>query len=110
MRLRDVAQLVDLFVPRFDPAGGPKSPMIARCKLMTGLHVIMEKPAIIHHPGDDFHSRFLRRGKGEMARPRLERIEDDHRPVDQALESLETKNQVERETIGRPGGHAELSR
>jgi hypothetical protein len=46
----------------------------------------------------------------ELAGPRLQRIEDDHRPVDQRAEALEAVEQVEREAVGRAGRDAEPPR
>ena len=46
-------------------------------------------------------------GQREPARPGLERIEDQHRPVDQVAEALQAADDVEREAVGRPGRDAD---
>ena len=45
--------------------------------------------------------------EAELAGPRLERIEDHHRPVEAIAEALEAVDQVERETVGRTGRDAD---
>ena len=47
-------------------------------------YVVVEKTAVIDDPRYDFGSGFFRGRKAKAARPRLQRIEDDHGPVDQA--------------------------
>ncbi len=48
--------------------------------------------------------------EAELAGPRLERVEDDHRPVDAVAEALQAGDQVERKSVGRPRGDADLRR
>ena len=43
------------------------------------------------------------RRQHQAAGPRLERVQNDHRPVEQRAEALETENEVQGETVGRPG-------
>ena len=61
----------------------------------------MEQAAVVDDARDQAH---VVRGGGvehELAGPRLERVEDDHRPVDQRGEALEAVDQVEREAVRR---------
>ncbi len=46
--------------------------------------------------------------EAELARPGLERVEDDHRPIDPLAEALEAGDQVEGEAVGRAGGDADF--
>ena len=53
---------------------------------------------------------FSAAAKGKRAGPRLQRIEDDHSPIKQTLETFEREDQVEGETVGGAGGDPELTR
>jgi len=52
----------------------------------------------------------LRGRQAQLARPRLERVEDHHRPVDQLPVALEAVDDVEREAVGGARGDAEAVR
>ena len=43
----------------------------------------------------------------QLAGPGLQRVEDDHRPVDQAPEALQAVDEVQGEAVGRPGRQAQ---
>jgi hypothetical protein len=70
----------------------------------------VEQAAVVDHARDQLHVVALGGGEHQLARPRLERVEDHHRPVDPLAEALEAVDQVEREAVGRPRGHADRSR
>ena len=77
---------------------------------VAGPHVVPEEPAVVDHARDEVDVVAPRRGQHELAGPRLERVEDDHRPVDQRAEALQAVDDVEREAVGRAGGDAEHPR
>jgi hypothetical protein len=64
-------------------------------------------PAVVDDARDD--RDVVARGgvERELAGPRLERVEDEHRPVDQVPEALEAADDVEREAVRRPRGDAD---
>ena len=84
--------------------------MVARAQLILRQHVVPEQPAVVHHPRDQAHVVLARGAEAQLARPRLHRVEDDHRPVDRLAEALEARDQVEGEAVGRPGRHPEQAR
>ena len=67
-----------------------------------GSDVVPEQAAVVDHARDELHAVLARRGQDELARPRLERVEDHHRPLDQLAEALEAVDEVEREAVRRP--------
>ena len=72
--------------------------------------VVVEQAAVVDDARDQAHV-VLRGGlEHELSGPRLERVEDDHRPVDPLGEALEAVDQVEREAVGRAGRDAERAR
>ena len=75
---------------------------------VAGPHVVPEQPAVVDDAGDDVDAVAPRRRQDELAGPRLERVEDHHRPVDQRAEALQAVDDVEREAVGRAGRDAEL--
>src|SRR5437773_10030265 len=103
---RDFPHLVHPGVACFHPAGGTKRAMILRAEFVAGLDVAVEQAAIIDHARDYLHIVFARSRQTEAARPRLERIQDHHRPVDQRAEMLEAMNDIEREAISGTGSDA----
>jgi hypothetical protein len=46
----------------------------------------------------------------QLARPRLHRVEDHHRPVDRLAEALQAVDQVEREAVCRTGRNSQQLR
>jgi hypothetical protein len=46
-------------------------------------------------------------GQHQPARPRFERIENNHGPIKERPEAFQTKKNVQRKTVGRAGGEAE---
>src|SRR3954447_13686517 len=76
--------------------------MVALRQLGLRRHVVPEDAAVVDHPGDHLDLVASGRLEAELPRPRLEWVEDDHRPVDRVAEALEAADQVERESIGRP--------
>src|SRR5438874_13385055 len=109
MGFGDHAHSIDFFGTRFDPSSGTKCPVITRRKLVARFDVVVKKTAVIDHPRDDFRSGLLRGRKAETTGPRLERIENDHGPIDQTLKSFEAKNEVERKSVCRSRGNTELA-
>src|SRR3954452_8261682 len=81
--------------------------MVAPRQLSLRSDVVPEDPAVVDHARD--HPDPMPRGgvEAELAGPGLERIEDDHRPVDRRAEALEAADQVEGESVGRPGSHTD---
>jgi hypothetical protein len=74
---------------------------------VAGAHVVEEDPAVVDHPGDDRDVVGRAGVQRELAGPRLERVEDEHRPVHAVAEALQRGDDVEREAVGRPGRDAD---
>jgi hypothetical protein len=81
--------------------------VVALGELVARPHVVVEQPAVVDDAGDQPHVVAARRVEHQLARPRLERVEDHHRPVDPVAEPLHAVDQVEREAVRRPGRDAE---
>jgi len=73
--------------------------VVALAEDVARKHVVVEQAAVVHHPSHHLHVVGRRRIQAQLARPRLERVEDDHRPVDAFAEALEAVDQVEREPV-----------
>src|SRR3954447_26881739 len=84
--------------------------MVALRQLGLRRHVVPEDAAVVDHPGDHLDLVASCRLEAELPRPRLERVEDDHRPVDRVAEALEAADQVERESVCRPGSDPDRAR
>ena len=69
-----------------------------------GQDVVPEQAAVVDDPRDHPDAVLGGGVEAELAGPRLERVEDHHRPVDPLAEALEAVDQVEREAVGRAGG------
>ena len=89
------------------PARGAERAVVAARQLVLGPQVVPEQPAVVDNPGDDLHVLRRRSVEHELPRPGLERVEDDHRPVDRVAEALEGLDDVEGEAVGRPGRQPE---
>jgi hypothetical protein len=95
---------------RLHPALGSEAAVVMRVEAPAGEDVVVEEAAVIDHPCDHLDAVADRRVEGELARPRLERIQDQHGPVDQLAVALEAADQVEREAVGRARRDADLPR
>ncbi len=84
--------------------------MVVRGPLGVGAQVAPEEAAVVDHPGQHLDVVPGRRIEAELTRPGLERVEDDHRPVDPLTEALEAGDQVEGEAVGRPRRDADPCR
>ena len=73
--------------------------MVARAELVPGADVVVEQAAVVDDARDHPHAGRGGGAERELARPRLERVEDQHRPVDQRAEALEAADRVEREAV-----------
>ena len=67
----------------------------------------MEQAAVVDHAGDQLHLMTRGRVEHQLPGPRLEGVEDHHRPVDQLAVALEAADQVQREAVRRSGRHAQ---
>ena len=105
---REREHAVRFFHAVLDPALGPVSPVVAGFELVAGKREIAVKhSAVVHDAGHHLDAVFLAGGKREADGPRLQRIENEHRPIDQIAEVFQTVEQVERETVRRSGSDAE---
>ena len=84
--------------------------MVVARELVPGQHVVVEEPAVVDDAGDQLHAVALGRRQHQLAGPRLERVEDHHRPVDAVAEALQAVDHVEREAVRRAGRDAEHPR
>ena len=103
----DRAQLVEPRAPRLDPARGAVAAVVGLAQRALVRHVVVEEPAVVDDAREHAHAVALAGRQREPARPGLERVEDQHRPVDQVAEALEAADDVEREAVGRPGRDAD---
>ena len=91
-----------------DPAFRPVSAVVAGLEAVLGAaDVVVEDAAVIDDAGHHLDAVFLTGRQGQSDGPGLQRIENEHRPVDEVAEFFEAVNEVERETVGRAGGDAE---
>src|SRR3954447_10162497 len=81
--------------------------MVAPRQLSLRSDVVPEDPAVVDHARD--HPDPVPRGgvEAELGGPGLERVEDDHRPVDRLAEALEAADEVEGEAVGGSRGDAD---
>src|SRR6185436_6316694 len=92
------------------PTGGTECPMILLAEFVTWLDVVVEEPAVVDHARDELYC-VLRGGRQtKTTRPRLQRVQNHHRPIQQWTESLEAKNQVEGKSVGGSRSHAQSFR
>ena len=106
--LGDRPQPLEPLAARLDPArraGRPGGRPSASSRPRP--QVAPEEAAVVDDPGDHVDPVLGGRLEGELARPRLERVEDHHRPVDPVAEALDAVDQVEGEAVGGPGGDAD---
>ena len=96
--------------PALDPALRAERAVVVRGELVPREDVVVEQAAVVDDAGDQPHAVAPGGGEHQLARPRLERVEDHHRPVDQLAEALEAVDDVEREAVGRARGDAERRR
>ena len=99
---------LELLQAGLDPAVGAERAVIALGQLHPGLDVAPEEAAVVDDPGDHPDVVAGRGLEAELAGPGLERVEDDHRPVDPLAEALEAGDQVEGEPVRRARGDADL--
>ena len=100
-----------LFHAVLNPAFGSVGAMIAGLEFMAReAEIAMEDAAVIHHTRHNLDPVLLARGQGQSDRPRFERIENEHGPVDEITEALEGSKQVEREAICGARRDAEQAR
>ena len=92
--------------PRPSPRAGSRGGR-ARSKLVSREHVVVEEAAVVDDPREHLHVVPRRGVERQLAGPGLERVQDQHRPVDQLAVALEAADHVEREAVGRAGREAE---
>ena len=89
---------------------GPEAAVVAARELVARQHVVPEQAAVVDDARDDPHAVALGGGQRQLARPGLQRPEDQHRPVDQLAVALEAADHVEREAVGGPGRDPQRAR
>ena len=101
--LGDRSHPLEPLAAALDPAGRPERAMVPAREVVAGQHVVVEQAAVVDDARDQPHAVAARGVEHQLAGPRLERVEDHHRPVDPLAEALEAVDQVEREAVGGPG-------
>ncbi len=93
-----------------DPAVRSEAAVVLTCQLLARQQVVEEQAAVIDHARD--HLDLGGRGgiEAQLPGPGLERVEDDHRPVEQRAEPLQTADQVQREAVGGTRRDADQAR
>ena len=81
--------------------------MILRAEFVSGANVIMEESTVIDDAGDNLNIIFAGCGKTKSAGPRLQRVQNDHGPINQRAELLETVDEIKREAVGRTGSDSD---
>ena len=74
-------------LPASTQPAGRKVRWSPRGERVAGKHVVVEKAAVVDDARDQLDPVLARRRQAQLARPRLERVEDDHRPVDRSRRS-----------------------
>ena len=100
---RDRAHRLDPLEALRHPSRGAERAVVAGAELVRGADVVVEEPAVVDDAREHVDPGGGGRAQRELAGPRLERAEDQHRPVDQPAETLEAADHVECEPVGRPG-------
>jgi hypothetical protein len=73
-----------------DPAFRSVGPVVAGFELVAGqAEIAVKHAAVIDHAGHHLDAVFLAGGQRESHRPGLERIENEHRPIDEFAEAFE---------------------
>ena len=67
----------------FDPSGGTENAMVLLAEGVARFDIVVEKAAVIDDAGDDVDVVLLGGGQAKVARPRLQRVQDDHGPIDE---------------------------
>ena len=80
--VRDLAEWVELLVSGFDPAGRTESTMVASWQACAGPQIVVKDSAVVDNAGDDFDVVLDGCVETKPAGPVLERVEDDHCPID----------------------------
>ena len=104
------AHAVELSVASFDPTGGAEGAVILLAELVARFHVVVEEAAVIDDARDDVDVELRRGGQAQAAGPGFERVENNHRPVDELGEFLEATDEVEGEAVRGSGRDAEALR
>ena len=107
--LGDRAQPLELLGAGLDPAVGAERAVVARREGVAGLDVVPEQAAVVDDARHDVDVVLARGAQAQLGRPGLERVEDDHRPVDQLAEALEAVDDVQREAVGGARRDAEAA-
>ena len=81
--------------------------MVLCAEGMAGKDVVMKQSAVIDHARDQIDVMLACRRKAKLTGPGLQRIEDDHCPIDKRAKALETKDQIEGKAISGSGCDAE---
>ena len=89
MAFGDRANALEPVASGLHPAVRAEAAVIAGRKLVPGEHVVVKEPAVVHDAGDYAHPVTSGGVEGELSRPGLERVEDQHGPVDQLAVALE---------------------
>ena len=105
----DRPDLLEPLAPGLDPALGPEAAMVVGVEAVAGQDVVVEEAAVVHHPRDHLHPVADRGVEDQLAGPGLERVQDQHGPVDHVAVALEAADQVEREAVGGARRDAELA-
>ena len=83
--------------------------MIRGSELVAGFDVVMEDATEVDDTGDDGNIVVGGGGENQGTWPWFEGVEDDHGPIDQGAEAVETQEHVEGEPVGGAWRHAQLA-
>ena len=103
----DRPHALDALEPALDPAVRPEATVVVLVEGRVRLEVAPEEPAVVDHSRDDGDVRGGGGVEDQLARPRLERVQDHHRPVDHVAEALEAGDEVQGEAVGGAGRDAD---
>ena len=105
--LGDRAQQLEPIAALADPPRGAERAVVLIRQVALVRDVAVEDAAVVDHPRDGADVVPLQGREHQPGRPRLERVEDDHGPVDAVAVALQAVDEVQREAVGRAGGHAD---
>jgi hypothetical protein len=107
--LRDRPQRVEALGAALDPARRAELAVVALGHRQAGAQVVVEEAAVVEDAREDLHVMGRGRRQRQLTGPWLERVEDQHRPVDDVAVALEAVDDVEGEAVGRTGRDADAA-
>src|SRR5919109_936434 len=107
MALGEWADALELLPPGLHPSLRTEGAVIVARERVTREDVVVEQAAVVHHARDQPDVVLRGRCHGQLPGPGLERVQDQHGPVDQLAVALEAADHVQNEAVRGARGHAQ---